>query len=172
MKDLQFPNVKSFADLFETATRYDHSKPLDGRLEWPLVGNTGPIVGRNTAGNVITSYCCVQSTPHRESMHVRPRSEVIEFIRQRMIQIDYDHIYFNVIMRSDGTALITASYNQILGSYWLALVPASTVPDLAYQLETPDERAHAHAYRNARTPAQPGDSGTTRESPEYRKARS
>jgi hypothetical protein len=30
--------------------------------------------------------------------------------------------------RGDGTALITAEYSRILGSHWLALVDASTVP--------------------------------------------
>lgn len=37
------------------------------------------------------------------------------------------------------------------------------------ELETPDDRAHARAYRNARTPAQPGESGSTIESEEYRR---
>lgn len=46
------------------------------------------------------------------------------------------------------------------------------LPDESTELETPDERAHAHAYRNARIPAQPGECGSTIESPEYRKARS
>jgi hypothetical protein len=126
--DLIFPDAKSFADIFESANRYNHATPLDGRLEWLMIGNTGPIVGKHTAGNVITSYCCIQSTPHRGSMHVRPKPEVIEFIRRHMIQVDYDHIFFNIVIRDDGTALITVSYNQILGSYWLALVDIATVP--------------------------------------------
>ena len=36
---------------------------------------------------------------------------------------------FTVVVRDDGTALVTAEYERIIGSHWLALVDAASVPE-------------------------------------------
>lgn len=124
---MPFKDAKSFFDVFESAVPYDHKQPLKDRLEWTMVGDYKELANHHTSGNVITNYCMVSGKEYR-SFHVRPKQEVIEYVRNNMIPVYYDHIYFQVVVRNDNTALITASYNQIIGSRWLALVDADTVP--------------------------------------------
>lgn len=45
-----------------------------------------------------------------------------------MLQVDNDSIYFEIIVRDDGTADVYARYNQIIGSRMLATIDASTLP--------------------------------------------
>jgi len=44
-----------------------------------------------------------------------------------MLPVDYDSIYFTINARDDVTALVTAQYNQIIGSRWLALIDANSI---------------------------------------------
>ena len=52
---------------------------------------------------------------------------LVDWIRDNMLPVDYDTIYFTATNRGDGWTLISAQYNQIIGSRWLALVRTVSV---------------------------------------------
>jgi hypothetical protein len=59
---------------------------------------------------------------------VKPRPELATFIRERMLQILNDSVYFVCTFRDDGTVLISAQYNSIIGSRWLTITTADDIP--------------------------------------------
>lgn len=110
---------KTFKELFPKCGKWaDEGKRIGISMSTGEMGNQG---------HLITSYMIVSGPVHR-SLRVRPSKALVAWIRERMILVDRDLMYFGACVRDDGTALLTVSYSQILGSRWLALVPASTVP--------------------------------------------
>lgn len=52
---------------------------------------------------------------------------MIAYLRANMIDIDYDTISFKIIVRGDGTGLVVAYHNAILGDRWLGVLPKREV---------------------------------------------
>lgn len=131
---LTFEDYQSFSDLFTSAVPYDSGDRLKNRQEWTMIGDR-TIKGEHSETNVITSWCNIQGALAGKcpSLHVTPTAEIISWIRSNMLPIDYDHIYFQITIRDANQALVSAQYNTIIGSRWLALVDPWTVP--GYKLE-------------------------------------
>jgi hypothetical protein len=72
----------------------------------------------------------------------RPTQQVIDYICDAMLKIDYDTIRFEIVVRDDGSALVSANYDHILGSLWLAFIDVDELPPV------PDEII---GHRNAPT---------------------
>lgn len=64
---------------------------------------------------------CTLANGDYRFFEARPRRRVRETL-ETMLTISGDTIGFKLIERTDGTALVTAYYNQIIGSRWLAIV--------------------------------------------------
>lgn len=70
------------------------------------------------------TYCVVRS-PGRVSAWVRPLPCVTAFIGGSMRPILDGHMHFQFVERDDDTCLVTIDWDHIIGSRWLALVPAA-----------------------------------------------
>lgn len=114
-KEVAFPDARSFWDLFSEA------RPLDASP-----GSRRQRVLRRHGEGQVTSYCGVVQDS-REGMDVTARERVLDYIVSSMLASDY-RISFGIVPRPDGTALVYAAYDRILGDRWLAIVDLSTVP--------------------------------------------
>lgn len=117
-KPLAFPEVKSFDELFvdyapwnSTLSRRPTPQAIEG-IKASKHGQIGPYLSMRDG----------------HSLAVRPSPAVVQYVKDNMLPIVEDHIYFEVIDRGEGESLVTASYNKIIGSRWLALIKTSTVP--------------------------------------------
>lgn len=106
---IAFPNNTLFADLFEQTDNFNLE--LD-----------------KTAHNVLSDYCSIDNQGEHYSVKVKPHQHIIDFVKNNMIAVDYDSIYFKIIVHDNGWALVTAQYSQILGSHYLAYIDANTQP--------------------------------------------
>jgi hypothetical protein len=80
-------------------------------------------------GLVISEYCSVRGRRGDfYSLRVTPGKKLLAYLSKTMLLIDNDQINFEIVIREGGKALVLAKYNQIIGSRWLALVPATEVP--------------------------------------------
>ena len=104
-KTLAFPDMTDFSELF---------------------GNQEPKQNYEFAEKSVISNWLLFSDHHSE--YRQPTDKTLQYVRANMLPVDYDSIYFEVINREDGTSLVTAKYNQILGSRWLAFVDTETIP--------------------------------------------
>jgi hypothetical protein len=121
-----FKDCKSFDDLFEEVAEcpnLSHDNHTPEPEGWSV-----PLINPPKEDTAIIK-CSLRITGQRRGwMFAKPKPEVIDFLRGRMLNVEYDHFTFEAVIREGGEALITCKYGQILGSVWLALVDASTVP--------------------------------------------
>jgi hypothetical protein len=121
-KTVLFPEKRRFTELFSsgrviTNLAVYHSHEV---FSWEL----------DEGGEVhIISYCGVDSPTVRITLDVQPREEIAEAIHSNMIMSRGYRISFEINAR-EGTALVSAKYDRILGSRWLAFIDSSTIPGL------------------------------------------
>lgn len=111
MKELAFPQKTRLAELFSAVHT---GEPFPDKCQFP---------GKRKPGIVIQGWCSVRGKPPSLAVDCMP--DVEAWIYQNMLQIDYDKIYFTITVRDNGTALVCAQYNQIIGDRWLALIDAA-----------------------------------------------
>jgi hypothetical protein len=117
-----FPNAKRFDELFTLTTKDDEGVWWSGE-EFDV--KKGKLVKARCR---IGTFCAV-SGKSRYHFHVKPTAEVIEHIKANTIFCGVrDSISFKAVIRDDGTALLIAEHSLIIGSVWLALVDASSLP--------------------------------------------
>jgi len=63
-----------------------------------------------------------------EVFEVMPTDKLIDFVKENMLAIDYDSIYFEIICYENNTAMLIAKYNQIIGSRWIAMIDINSIP--------------------------------------------
>ena len=63
--------------------------------------------------------------PH--SLYVEVTPEALQWIKDNLLHIEYDRIYFELVAFDDGTAVIWAKYNKIIGEYKLAEVSVDEI---------------------------------------------
>ena len=105
-KELAFPNISKFSDLFGST---------EDRQDYEFADKS-----------VISNW--IHHSPKHRSEYRKPSDMVLKFVRDHMLPVDYDSIYFQAVNRGDNQTLITAQYNQIIGSRWLAIVETDTMP--------------------------------------------
>ena len=107
-RPVAFPAIESFSELFPELTLEKQEHPFQG--------------------SAVTNWIQIRDRgAYRHKRAVLPQW-LIDWCQENMLPVNYDSIYFTVTIRDDG-ALICAQYNQIIGSRWLALVDADTVPE-------------------------------------------
>lgn len=127
---MPFKDARSFSDLFENPRAHSSFNEL-GSAYWPMVNDdSGPVRHQRPTGNYISSFVSISGTRGHDALKADPRPEVLDYVRANMIQVDYDTIYFQIIVQNGDpeTALVTAQYNQIIGSRWLAYIKTRTIP--------------------------------------------
>lgn len=61
------------------------------------------------------------------TLYVQPCEKLIRYLNdQNVVGLE---MYFEAVDRGDNETLITAQYDQIIGSRWLAIVATDTVPE-------------------------------------------
>ena len=123
-RKIAFPDARSLADLFDDVIQID---PRSG-LQAPTVATFPSWDKGNRSKSYLSGYMTVGAG---HSFHVKPKSEVVEFIRNNMLHGSNDRIYFRVVVWENGEALVMAEYNQIIGSSYLAVIDAATIPTKA-----------------------------------------
>ncbi len=130
--EIAFPEIKTFSELFPEAQNHDVSGgkmcPALHEYETDEVEYTGKSRREFKGRCVLSSSCSVRRPDAWQFLQVKPRDGMVEWIEKNMLLLDCDTISFEVVVRDDGTALLLAHYSQIIGSRWLALVDASTLP--------------------------------------------
>lgn len=112
-KPIHFPAATTLSDLFESfeiRPAAESSKTVFIGDDW-LLDHGGSIRG-------VGGFRC---------FHATPKQEIVEWVKSNMLRVEYDTIYFEITIRSDGTALICAKYNQIIGDRYLAVIDADYV---------------------------------------------
>jgi len=129
MKEIAFPDVKSFGELFPVAKEHDTTPCPPIHVYETDEVEYGYNRRREYKGRCrLSSGCSVRRPDAWQFLQVEPREGLVEWIAENMLLADLDTISFEAVVRDDGTALLLASYSQIIGSRWLALVPADTLP--------------------------------------------
>ncbi len=116
-----FTAYRTLSCLFEEMSVVEDLSGYKSKVvhRWPL----------DTGYAELSSFCSVSGAKvDRTCLDVKPRKAVIYAIGESMIMSDGYTFHFEVVARGDGTALVLAKYDQIIGSRWLAIVHAETVP--------------------------------------------
>lgn len=127
-RKIAFPAVRSFAELFPEVRAHD---PKAGNLaEWPSwEAGTWSDRGRRTR-SYLGSYLYVSGPDggHRSFTVVTTAPDLIPWVEANMILGPWDTKHFDVHVWNDGRALVCCTYGQIVGSHYLAVIDAATIP--------------------------------------------
>ncbi len=132
-RPVHFDHFRHFSDLFESGTivedlsSYKSTDVHVWKVDELLKGGK---VRKGTGQATLSSFCAVNGIGEHACLDVRPRQAVIDMIGEKMMLCDQYVINFEVVVRDNGTALVTAHYNLISGSRWLALIHSDTVPGI------------------------------------------
>lgn len=110
VKTLLFPKFEKLSEIFESVRDYESG------------------VGRETQkGSYTFSWYCRRRCRDQslKSYHAKPRAEVIEEI-VKSLAVD-GRFTFEIVDHDDGLSLVIVSYDQIIGSRWLARVKTTSV---------------------------------------------
>lgn len=117
-RHLCFPD-KSLKDLFvsfkltETGHKYEKACQVGGK----------PIG--------VSTYCAICGDGITEflSAEVIPTDDLYLWLADNMLQI-VGGLYWEIVVRDDLSTLILVHYSSIIGSRWLTIVDADTIPEL------------------------------------------
>lgn len=122
-KATAFPSITSFTDLFS---------------KWELPGASADIPPsvEGTSFTILT-HCAVYGPIPCTRLRVLPTQQVVDWIQANMLPIEWG-VYFLIHVYQDGSALVTVVYEQIIGSRWLAVIRADTIPDVDWEEKMKD----------------------------------
>lgn len=122
-KPLMQPHVESFKDFFPRHSDYKDDGGPNGKTIRVGDGLTGKEFDWR-----IGPYCILRRNGRCYSLHVDLADCVLSRVRESMLPIENDTIYFEVVEHNNGWALVVANYNVIIGSHYLGYVRTDTVP--------------------------------------------
>jgi hypothetical protein len=76
----------------------------------------------------LSSYASIKGHHPCTSLDVAVTPQAIEAIRSNTIHVDGSQMALEVIVWSDGRALVVANHGSIIGGVWLAVIDAATIP--------------------------------------------
>lgn len=142
-KRILFPEAKKFSDIFIATEWATNSTRTLEPCKFQVPDWFGAVNSKTRSGmrkhrkvTVEVGPCCggvlrqgTSELARGEFAHlyVKASKEVEEAIERNWVGDSPGH--YKIVIRYDGTALLLAEYDRILGSHWLALVDASTVPE-------------------------------------------
>jgi hypothetical protein len=107
----------SFNDVFESV---DQGKKI--------VAVSTAKMGRTTERMGFSNFVSMSRVPGRHSMYATPKREVLQALEGSMIVVAHDEVYFEIVDRGGGNALVVAKHNAIIGSRYVAIIDPSTIP--------------------------------------------
>ncbi len=120
-----FPKIRSLREIFTACHKVeDLGKYKSTNVHtWKFPSG---LKDRITSEAHLSSFVSIQARNRsRPCLDVQVQPEIIQWIPQHMMLSDQYVLNFQIVERCDGTALVTLHYNQISGSRWIALIPAS-----------------------------------------------
>jgi hypothetical protein len=127
-KPIVFQSVKTWGELFKSAKPHEGESPTIKTVRsWDW--NTRKRGPKPTSK--LSGYCVITGFDDRRvSLHVQPTDLVVYFFADsgRVLHCSWDTMHFEVHVYEDGTALVVLQHGQIIGSHWLAMIDASTIP--------------------------------------------
>lgn len=155
---LVMPQARYFTDLFEKVAAWEPVDP--GKVH-----ERAPLHRKKAAnGMPIGDYCTVSGLK-RYSLRVVPTDALVE-ATQPVTFPEGDSIYFEIVIREGGDALVIWKHNQILAQRWITIIPAAQVPTFEDEDAGEDEDAPTFKivrfYRDDR-PSEDMQTGLTRE---------
>jgi hypothetical protein len=140
---IAFPEVKDFVELFEDVRPWKYGQESRILLDLPS-WEAGTWSDKQSKTRFkISSFLTVSGQTERRSYDVQARPVVLDFARTEILHTSNDQASFEVIVWDDGRALVTLQYSQIIGSHYLAIIDAKTIP----QPPTPREEQQAQRDR-------------------------
>ncbi len=135
-KMLLLPDAASFWDVFDvwTVDRKDVAKAWEA--PFPFENYCLKTGKRSKTWIQIGTFCSYDNDGYH-SFHARARREVLDLVRDNMLAAGVgDRITWKMVMRKAkhggrDFVLIIAMNSAIIGSRWVAIVDASTLPDFA-----------------------------------------
>jgi hypothetical protein len=123
-------NVASMKELFRKAKPYDYKVASQRSNALTVLGarhHTDKHGHERTEDKSVrlklSAYCPIRTVDidrSYEALEVWPTELVLDWVGAHMININYDHITFQIIVYADGTSRVWAKYGQIIGSRLLA----------------------------------------------------
>ena len=132
-KSILMPNAASFGDLFRRWRKFvSVDEKLEGWGPWTIGDDLR--LRDDDRPMQVSSYCAMYGTPLQDSLRVVPNQDVLDLLRKNLVLLENDTIWFQVVDRKDGV-LITAKYNNIIGSRWLALLERGVYGEISQGLK-------------------------------------
>lgn len=119
---LYMPEKRSFHDFFSRFQKYPSGH--NPKMPFVLPQSKG---GMQIGPYCIVTDCRVSPSKRLSSLAVYPSDDLIRFVDEHMITINYDHLHFEVII-FDHFARVIIKHGQIIGSRWLSEIDLSTIP--------------------------------------------
>jgi len=114
---------RNFKELFTLVTKETEEIIPFWSEAWERVDERGKVYKHKFGEDKskISGYMSINFQPEKnyKTLYVKPSVEVIEVIKTHMLIINYDTIYFKVIVFDNKVTRIWAEYNQIIGSLFL-----------------------------------------------------
>lgn len=131
-RDIHFPDITTFDELFPKVG--ERNKQDRGKRLKTFHFESGSFLGngkREMVHQVVSTGISFSGNdePYRYTHIIEINPAILECIEERMIRVDYDSISFQVTTWDDGRAIVSAHYSQIIGSRYLAIIDASTIPE-------------------------------------------
>jgi hypothetical protein len=140
MKPIVFPDLANLSELF-TLTPIELPKPSSERMiaytfdtvEHGYSKRTGKPWKKKApcwlSGFVSLRDCRPGGKPCGTYFRLAPTPKLLNYIAQGMLLIEYDTIHIELIVRDDGSMLVTVSYGKIIGSHWLTIMPVERLAE-------------------------------------------
>lgn len=131
-RELHMPQIDTFDGIFEAWTMDGNAPGMEVSWEFnDYIHPRNPKARIKAVKNAIPvgGWCAVSRKAATVGIYARPRPEVMETVKRLMIPAGVnDRITFQINIYDDGTALALAKNSVIIGSLWLAMIKAESIP--------------------------------------------
>ena len=133
-RPLLFPDARAWGDIFVEIAPWVSANgptPAGWAHPWRMPDSSSRAKRPPLADCPIGPFCSFRGGETYRAAYVRARPEVYEEVKRNTIHVSHDTMSFEVVIRGDGTALLTCQHGLIIGGVWLALIDANTIPNEA-----------------------------------------
>ena len=128
-KKVHFPEVTDFGELFPKVSPWQKDAPRLWRFHFADAPFFDEQLGDGEAWQDGGSYLYTSGHTAMQAWTIEELSvDVLSFIAKEMLRISWDTFHFTINIWDDGRALICGSHGQIIGSRYLAIIDAATIP--------------------------------------------
>lgn len=136
MSDKPLTSARTFQEVFETyKPRHSGMPKPESDNGYTLTWKTTDALEDKRVKVKVGGLCSIDRiTPegrqYMPSLYALPNERTFSAVCNNTIPLDRDSIYFSIIIREDGTAWVYYQHNLIIGSGLVAIIDASTIPEV------------------------------------------